>query len=48
MNIKFEMPDEDDEVKADFYNEQWLAQCVEDDEIDIVEEAFMIGYLSVA
>ena len=36
-------PEESEE--EDFYNEKVLEECVEDDEINGMEEGFMIGYL---
>ena len=34
-----------DEIQEDFYNENYLEQNLEDDEINAEEEGFMIGYL---
>ncbi len=33
------------EDEEDFYNEKYLEEYVEDDEINGLEEGFMIGYL---
>lgn len=36
----------EEEVEEDFYNERYLEEYVDDDEINAEEEGFMIGYLS--
>lgn len=41
--MKNTFPEEKEE--EDFYNERVLENCVEDDEINGVEEGFMIGYM---
>ena len=42
MEEKFEGNEEGQE---DFYNEAYLEEYVENDEIDSIEQAFMMGYL---
>ena len=44
MEKLFEEEHEDD-LQEDFYNVENLESYVEDDEINAVEEGFMIGYL---
>ena len=44
MKRLFEEEHEDD-LQEDFYNIENLGGFVEDDEINAVEEGFMIGYL---
>ena len=34
-----------EESEEDFYNEKYLEEYVEDDEINSLEQGFMIGYL---
>ena len=34
-----------DEIEEDFYNENYLQESIDDDEINGQEEGFMIGYL---
>ena len=34
-----------EESEEDFYNEKYLQEYLEDDEINGLEEGFMIGYL---
>ena len=34
-----------EESEKDFYNEEILERCMEDDEISSMEEGFMIGYI---
>ena len=34
-----------EDPEEDFYNEKYLEEYVEDDEINAEEEGFMIGYL---
>ena len=41
--MKNEFLDENEE--EDFYSEKVLEGCVEDDEINGVEEGFMLGYM---
>ena len=36
---------EHEESEEDFYNAEYLEGYVEDDEIDSIEEGFMLGYL---
>ena len=36
---------EHEESEEDFYNAEYLEEYVEDDEINGMEEGFMIGYL---
>jgi len=43
MKLKQKFLDEFEEL--DFYNEAKIEQELEDDEIDNVEEGFMMGYL---
>ena len=42
MEEKFEGQEESQE---DFYNEAYLEEYVENDEIDSIEQGFMMGYL---
>ena len=42
MEERFEANDESQE---DFYNETYLEEYIENDEIDALEQGFMIGYL---
>ena len=44
MKLKQKFLDEFEE-ELDFYNEAQLQQSLEDDEIDSLEEGFMIGYM---
>ena len=44
MKKLFEEEHEDD-LQEDFYNIENLERCIEDDEINAMEEGFMIGYL---
>ena len=39
------MKEPTEESEGDFYSEKILGEYVEDDEIDSLEEGFMIGYL---
>lgn len=34
-----------EESQEDFYNEKYLEEYIEDDEINAEEEGFMLGYL---
>ena len=36
---------DNEESEEDFYNVEYLEESIEDDEIDSLEEGFMIGYL---
>ena len=36
----------EDELQEDFYNIENLQGYIEDDEINAIEEGFMIGYMS--
>lgn len=39
------MKEKHEESEEDFYNTEYLEECVEDDEISGNEEGFMIGYM---
>ena len=39
------MKDKNEESEEDFYNLEYLEEYIEDDEINGLEEGFMMGYL---
>ena len=39
------MKDEAEESNEDFYNAEYLEESIEDDQINGLEEGFMMGYL---
>ena len=39
------MKDKNEDSEEDFYNADYLEECIDDDEINAEEEGFMMGYL---
>lgn len=35
----------EEEIKQDIYNEEWVDELVDNDELSPTEQAFMVGYM---